>query len=91
MYLRYGSEEPNIEKPPAPLLSLRFIAKLMKLSYSRVNYLVTMYFNADKEVQRQSLFVPKYRPKPKGRSLVTEANLTVEEFSFLTDPENLKS
>jgi len=32
--------------------------------------------------------VPKYRPKPKGRAWVTEANLTPEEAEFLLGSEN---
>ena len=40
---------------------------------------------------RQSLFVPKYRSKPKGRAVVTELNITPEEFRFLTCDENIQA
>ena len=31
MFLRYGTEEPSKAKPPAPLLTMAFVAKLTKL------------------------------------------------------------
>ena len=32
MFLRYGTEEPKIEEKPTPILSLTFVAKLMKIT-----------------------------------------------------------
>ena len=89
LYLRYGTENPSISSPPAPLLTLAFVARLIKLPVSRVQYLHSMYFKGVLQEERQSIFVPKYRSKPKGRAVVTEANLTPEEFTYLTCEENL--
>ena len=47
MFLRYGTEEPCKIKPPAPLLTLAFVAKLIKLPVNRVAYLSNMYFKGD--------------------------------------------
>ena len=90
LYLIYGKQTPSLEDQHVPLLSQTFVARLTKMKTSRVNYLVNCYFNKNKKPERQSLFVPKYRAKPKGRALVTERNLTLEEFSFLTCSENLQ-
>jgi len=40
---------------------------------------------------RTSLFVPKYKAKPRGRAVVTELNITPEEFHYLTCQENLQA
>jgi hypothetical protein len=87
MFLRYGMEEPSISNPPTPLLTLQYVAKLMKTSLGRVAYLDRLYFKQIKPA-RLSLFVPKYRAKPDKRSGVTQANLTTEEFEYLTSDEN---
>ena len=91
MYLRYGSEKPSISSPPFPLLTLAFVARLTKLPVSRVQYLDSLYFKGDKPEERQSIFVPKYRSKPKGRAVVTETNITPEEFDYLICEENLQA
>ena len=63
----------------------------MELPLGRVKYLDRSYFAQHKQPPRQSLFVPKYRPVPKGRARVTQANLTPEEFEYLTCPGNLQA
>ena len=88
LFLRYGNEEPTIDPRPRPLLTLAFVGRLMRLKASQVAYIEKAYFQADRKPARQSLFVPKYRPKPKGRARVTEANLTPEEAEFLLGSEN---
>ena len=89
--LLYGKEEPpESDRKLVPLLTQTFVAKLTKLPLGRVNYLVHSYFNQFKEKPRQSLFVPKYRSKPKGRSIATRANLTPEEAEFIISQENLQ-
>ena len=90
MYLRYGTEEPSKENPPVPLLTIAFVARLTKLPLSRVTYLNSLYFKEHMPA-RKSLFVPKYRAKPKGRAVVTELNLTPEEFDYLTCEENINA
>ena len=47
---------------------MAFVARLMRLKLSQVVYIEYAYFHADRQPARQSLFVPKYRPKPKGRA-----------------------
>ena len=91
LYLRYGSEAPSVDNLPAALLPLTIVAKLMQLKIGRVKYLHSSYFAMHKQPPRESLFVPKYRPVPKGRARVTEANLTPEEFEYLACPENLQA
>ena len=44
MLLRYGTEEPSKEKLPKPLLTMAFVAKLLKITRGRVNYLSRLYF-----------------------------------------------
>ena len=39
MFLRYGTQEPLKEKPPQPLLTIAFVAKLLNITKARVNYL----------------------------------------------------
>lgn len=39
MYLRYGTEKPSISSPPAPILTMAFVARLTKLPVNRVQYL----------------------------------------------------
>ena len=68
LYLRYGTEAPSVSSKPPPLLTLTLVAKLMKLPIGRVAYLHSSYFDQDKQPPRESLFVPKYRPVPKGRA-----------------------
>jgi hypothetical protein len=68
LFLRYGNEEPTIDPRPRPLLTLAFVGRLMRLKASQVAYIEKAYFQADRKPARQSLFVPKYRPKPKGRA-----------------------
>ena len=73
------------------MLTLAFVAKLTKLPLNRVRYLDHLYFKGQKQAARQSLFVPKYRSKPKGRAVVTENNITPEEFEYVTSNENLQA
>jgi hypothetical protein len=44
LFLRYGSETPCIDPKPKPLLTIAFVAKLMKLSIGRISHLEKGYF-----------------------------------------------
>ena len=90
LFLLYGNAAPAVSERNKTLLTQAFVARLTKLSLSKVNYLVNDYFNSFKPKPRESIFVPKYRSKPKGRSIVTSANLTPEEAEFMCCQENLQ-
>ena len=80
LFLRYGVDQPNKEKPPKHLLSWRLVSQLLGQPYHRLIMGQRAYFKKDGKLRSS---------KQLDKSKVTAANLTVDEFKYLTAAETL--
>jgi len=54
LFLRYGTEQPDLEAKP--IVSIGIVAELLLMPLEKVKWMVRQYFNKKKElVQRESI------------------------------------
>ena len=87
LYLRYGSEAPcKVDRPPA-LLTEKTVARLMKLSVTRVHGLLVRYFRPLTVPKRFSVQPPKLNAAPMPGQRVQQYTIRHNELEFLLDPD----
>ena len=79
--MRYGTERPNFDSTPSPLLPICLIASALKLKYGEVYYRLKK-----QESPKKSAFEAIDPDEPQK---VTVRNLLPEEELYILDPINL--
>ncbi len=91
LFLRYGTEEPSIGA--RPIVSLGFVANLLRMPYEKVKWMVRQYFDKKKSANnRESIQPPKLNPSKLHKSeRVTLANIRKEERDYLLNPVQMQT
>ena len=89
LFLRYGTEEPDLEAKP--IVSVGTVAELLQMPLEKVKWMVRKHFNKKKQlVQKESIQPPKLNPGKLHRSeRVTLATVTQRELNFILDPDSM--
>ena len=87
IYLRYGCEDPLKKPRPPALLTAPQLAKILKLSKDRVEYLISCYFQEPKE-NRRGTIVPRYNPGDRAFTEATLKNITEDEATWIVSQDN---
>ena len=86
MFLRYGRDNVDPNKPPVPLLSWMEVSRIMNIKYNSLMHLKRSFFNEYKPRPKKARILKSSNDvSPIVASRVTSDNITEEEIAYITD------
>ena len=90
IFLRYGRDDVNPNKPPIPLLSWMEVSRIMKVKYNSLMHWKRTFFNQYKPRPKKAKFDrPSNDVSPIVATRVTSRNITEEELAHITNEQTV--